>query len=157
MSPLKPIGFNSFFIPPVVTGGTLTSDATYYYRTFTSNGTLGVSGGVLSCDVMVVSGGGGGGSNRYSGGGGAGGLKLHTALSLSTNENVGIGGGGAGGSGGGANPGSAGQVLIWEVTQVVVEVTAALLVVQVVTAVRAVVDIHLALEFLVKATAVVLA
>jgi hypothetical protein len=50
-----------------------------------------------------------------------------------------------------------GQVLIWEVTQVVVEVTAALLVVQVVTAVRAVVDIHLALEFLVKATAVVLA
>ena len=45
---------------PVVTGGTLTSDATYYYRTFTSNGTLSVSVMPLTADIIVVGGGGGG-------------------------------------------------------------------------------------------------
>ena len=30
----------------VVTGGTLSSDATYYYRAFTANGTLGITGAI---------------------------------------------------------------------------------------------------------------
>lgn len=56
--------------PPVVTGGTLTSDATYYYRVFTAGGTLSVTNGPLSCDVLIVAGGGGastgGGGDRKS-------------------------------------------------------------------------------------------
>ena len=33
-------GLRTFVPPLVITGGSLTSDATYYYRTFTGNGTL---------------------------------------------------------------------------------------------------------------------
>ena len=55
----------------IVTGGTLTTSGGYNYRTFTANGTLGVSNGTLICDVLVVAGGGGGGAN-VAGGGGAG-------------------------------------------------------------------------------------
>ena len=47
---------------PTVTGGTLTSDATYYYRTFTSSSNLGVTGGTLTADCMVIAGGGAGGA-----------------------------------------------------------------------------------------------
>ena len=43
----------------VVTGGTLTSDATYFYRTFTSSGTLDVANLALLADYFVVGGGGG--------------------------------------------------------------------------------------------------
>ena len=57
-------------LKPVVTGGTLSSDTTYYYRAFTSSGTLGITGGTLSCDVLVVAGG-GSGSGDTGGGGGA--------------------------------------------------------------------------------------
>jgi hypothetical protein len=47
---------------PVVTGGTLTSDATYYYRTFTANDTLTITGDKpLAFDYVLVGGGGGGG------------------------------------------------------------------------------------------------
>ena len=46
---------------PVVAGGTLYSDATYYYRKFTANGTLAVTGGNVTMDVLLVAGGGGGG------------------------------------------------------------------------------------------------
>jgi hypothetical protein len=56
----------------VVTGGTLSSDATYYYRTFTGNGTLTVSESALTCDVLIGAGGGSGGgagSGSASGGG----------------------------------------------------------------------------------------
>jgi hypothetical protein len=65
---------------PVVTGGTLTSDATYYYRTFTTNGTLAVSDAPLTVDLLIVAGGGGGGGFYVGygaigyGGGGAGGV-----------------------------------------------------------------------------------
>ena len=38
--------------PVSISGGTLTSDATYYYRTFTGNGTLGVSSGTLPVNVL---------------------------------------------------------------------------------------------------------
>lgn len=56
-----------------VTGGTLTSDATYYYRRFTSTDTLAVTGANLTADVLVVAGAGAGGSSA-GGGGGAGGM-----------------------------------------------------------------------------------
>jgi hypothetical protein len=75
--------------PITVTGGTLTSDATYYYRTFTGNGTLTVSGGTLTADCLTVSAGGQGGGGdtqfprgveaRFVGGGGGGGGVLYSA------------------------------------------------------------------------------
>jgi len=76
-------GFSSSsIVKPTVTGGTLTSDATYYYRTFTANGTLTISNASLNCDYRVLGGGGGGGyakgelgkfSAVIAGGGGGGG------------------------------------------------------------------------------------
>jgi hypothetical protein len=60
----------------VISGGTLTSDTTYYYRTFTSNGSLNIAGVNLTADILVVAGGGGGGGGEGTngaGGGGAGG------------------------------------------------------------------------------------
>jgi hypothetical protein len=101
---------------PTLSGGTLTSDATYYYRTFTSNGTLSVSGPSLSVDYVVVAGGGGGGGqSTYNGtppecdntlnrnwqgaGAGGGGIRSGTA-SISGSNAITIGGGGTqGGSG----------------------------------------------------------
>jgi hypothetical protein len=53
-------------LKPVLTGGTLSSDATYFYRTFTANGTL-AGAGVTN----TGGGGGGGGANTntaYAGG-----------------------------------------------------------------------------------------
>lgn len=93
----------------VVTGGTLTSDSTYYYRTFTGNGTLSVSNGPLSnVDYLVVAGGGAGGNytNNTGGGGGAGGLRstvgatggggsLESSVTLTSgNYSITVGGGG---------------------------------------------------------------
>jgi len=88
------------------TGGTITSDANYYYHTFLSSGTFTPTQS-LTCDYLVVAGGGGaGGSN--GGGGGAGGLRstvtatggggsLETALSLTaTGYTVTVGAGGPG-------------------------------------------------------------
>jgi len=78
-----------------VTGGTLTSDSTYYYRTFTGNGTFAVSNGSLTADIMIVAGGGPGGGN-LGGGGGAGGYKYLTSYSIpSASHSITIGGGGA--------------------------------------------------------------
>lgn len=47
-------------VAAVVTGGTLTSDSTYYYRTFTSSGTLSISAAPLDIDYALCSGGEGG-------------------------------------------------------------------------------------------------
>lgn len=68
---------------PSASGGTVTSDATYYYHTFTGNGTFTVSGAPLVADVLMIAGGasGAGSISGYSasnGGGGAGGV-LYTA------------------------------------------------------------------------------
>lgn len=95
---------------PSVSGGTLTSDATYYYRTFTSNGNFIVSNASLTVDVTYVGGGGGGSANntdnqglggRYNGAPGGGGSGVNTrsgiVVSPSTNAIV-IGAGGAGAS-----------------------------------------------------------
>lgn len=66
---------------PIVTGGTPTSDATYYYHTFTANGTLTVSAAPLTADLLVVAGG-GGGAIDLGGGGGAGGYRSLTSQTL---------------------------------------------------------------------------
>mgnify|MGYP003872040983 CR=1 FL=1 len=78
-----------------VTGGTLTSDATYNYRTFTSTSNLVVSGASLSCDILVVAGGGSGGGGGGAGGGGAGGLVyLPSQLLTAQSYTCTVGGGG---------------------------------------------------------------
>ena len=100
----------SIIVPfPVVSGGTLTSDATYYYRTFTGSSNLIVSTNSLACDYLVVAGGGSGGvwseGTSYRDG-----LK---GTDSSFNSQISIGGGGGkswnnganadGGSGGGGS------------------------------------------------------
>ncbi len=95
-----------------VTGGIITSDATYYYRTFTSNGTLTVTGGSLSADLLIVAGGGGGGTSGYNGGGGAGagGYRAISGSSLNAGSySVVVGAGGAGGGTGSTAAGSNGS------------------------------------------------
>jgi hypothetical protein len=80
--------------PPTITGGVLSSDSTYYYRTFKSSSNLILSNASLPVDYLIIAGGGGGGG--YGGGGGAGGyLSNSTTLSPSTYSIL-IGGGGAG-------------------------------------------------------------
>ena len=81
-------GFGRFGISrPVVTGGTLSSDATYYYRTFTSSGDLNISGNSITADVLMIGGGGAsniqdGTNSGSSGGGGAGGAVYGTGRLL---------------------------------------------------------------------------
>ena len=80
-----------------VTGGTVTTSGSYTIHTFTSSGTLVVSGAPKSgIDYLLVAGGGGGGSTR-AGGGGAGGMTETTGVTLSTgNYTVTVGGPGSG-------------------------------------------------------------
>ena len=54
------------------TGGTVTSDSTYWYHTFTSNGTF-VPNQSLSVEYLIVAGGGGGGGTQLASGVGTGG------------------------------------------------------------------------------------
>ena len=92
----------SFNIPVVATsvpsGGTLTSDSTYYYRTFTGAGDFVVDGIALSADVLIVGGGGGGGSGigwTGPGGGGAGSVLYKSGINCSVGSypiTVGAGG-----------------------------------------------------------------
>lgn len=93
-------------------GNSVTSDALYYYHTFTSNGTFTVTGATgIICDYLVVAGGGGGGGgesqNGYGGGGGGGGaggyLSVQSALVTPNSYPIVIGGGGAGGASGNTN------------------------------------------------------
>ena len=56
-------------VAPTITGGTLVTSGGYNYRIFTSNGTLGITNGPVTMDVLAVGGGGGGG---FGGGGGYG-------------------------------------------------------------------------------------
>lgn len=96
---------------PKATGGTVTTDGTYFYHTFTSSNIFTPSQD-LTVDYLVVAGGGSGGAfNGYSGGGGAGGLRctigatggggsLESPLSLTAqNYTVTIGAGGSGSNG----------------------------------------------------------
>jgi hypothetical protein len=90
-------------VTPKATGGTVTSDANYWYHTFEMSGNF-VPNQSLTCDYLVVAGGGGGGT-EYGGGGGAGGFRTSiggSALSLTAQSYpVTVGGGGAGGTGAG--------------------------------------------------------
>lgn len=106
-------------VKPVVTGGTLTSDATYYYRTFTSGGTLGVSAADLTCDVLVVGGGGGGcvGTSGSAYGGGAAGAIVNEQFSKtapigSNTVTVGSGGAGSGTSGVSGSSGTSSSIVL---------------------------------------------
>ena len=84
----------SIIIPTSVTGGTLSSDATYYYRTFTANGNLIVSGSNLTSDLFIVAGGGPGGG---AAGGGAGGVRGISSVSFADGTYpAAVGSGGAG-------------------------------------------------------------
>ena len=79
---------------PKATGGTVTSDATYWYHAFEMSGNF-VPNQTLSCDYLVLAGGGGGGYDG-GGGGGAGGFRAFTSQSLTAqNYAVTVGGGGA--------------------------------------------------------------
>jgi hypothetical protein len=81
-------------VTPKATGGTVTSDATYWYHTFEMSGNF-VPNQSLSCDYLVVAGGGGGGTGR-GGGGGAGGFKTGTSFSVTAQSYpITVGGGGA--------------------------------------------------------------
>jgi hypothetical protein len=96
-----PRAFSITSVIPSVSGGTLTSDSTYYYRTFTSTGSLTVANAVVPADILMV-GAGGGGGRSLTGGGGGGAVGHFTSVQLSVGTNtVTIGAGGTtGGSGG---------------------------------------------------------
>jgi hypothetical protein len=88
-------------VTPKATGGTVTSDATYWYHTFEMSGNF-VPNQSLSCDYLVIAGGGsgGGGSGGVgAGGGGAGGFRTSiggSQLSLTAQRYpVTVGAGGA--------------------------------------------------------------
>jgi hypothetical protein len=75
-----------------ISGGTLASDVTYYYRVFPSNGTL-VLPSTLTADVLVIAGGAAGGG--WGGGGGSGGAIYFAGQTLTANSytcTVGAGG-----------------------------------------------------------------
>lgn len=79
------------------TGGNISTNGGYIIHTFLSSGSFVVSGGSLSCDILVVGGGGGGGWFAAGGGGGGG-----VVYQASSNVTVGsytviVGAGGAGG------------------------------------------------------------
>ncbi len=91
--------------PPTFSGGTVTSDSTYYYRTFKSSQTLTLNGAPVTVDYLMVGGGGG----SQGGGGGAGGLINTYSETLATGSYpilVGAGGAQNGGANGGALSGN---------------------------------------------------
>ena len=90
-----------------VSGGTETTSGVYTIHTFTSSGSLVVSGKELTADYLVVAGGGGGGGTR-AGGGGAGGMIESPGQTIPVGTHtVQVGGGGDGGPG--VNSGAAGS------------------------------------------------
>ena len=106
--PLGILG-SAISLPPVVTGGTLTSDATYYYRTFTANGTLTIADAPIEVTVWQIGGGGAGGIFSYigqwtgyfsshacyggGGGGGGGVVKTFTMTALPAASAITVGAG----------------------------------------------------------------
>lgn len=107
-------GIKSSSITAKATGGTVTTDGTYWYHSFYTSGVFTPSQS-LTADYLVVAG--GGGSGQTSGGGwnggcgGAGGYRNFTSQSFTaTNYAVTIGAGGAAGaySAGGGNYGANG-------------------------------------------------
>ena len=98
---------NTTFNPVILSGGTLSSDSTYFYRTFLSSETLSVSGGQLTADILII-GGGGSAGHTAGGGGGAGGVVYAESKILDpASYFITIGAGGAAGTfdGSDGNPG----------------------------------------------------
>jgi len=77
----------------------------YRVHTFTSPGTLSVSGGttgLTNVELLVVAGGGGGGGEKYGAGGGGGGVSFTAGMTLSPGTySITVGPGGSGGAPGG--------------------------------------------------------
>jgi hypothetical protein len=87
--------------PALVSGGTITSDSTYWYHTFLASDTLSVTQSSLdSCEMLLVGGGGSGSAiNSYlSAGGGGAGITLHSGSLNIGSYAVTIGAGGASGA-----------------------------------------------------------
>ena len=78
---------------PIVTGGVLTSDDTYYYHTFLSTDNLNVENGSIDVEALIIGGGGGGG---YLVGGGAGGVLIQSMTLGIGSYTATVGAGGAG-------------------------------------------------------------
>jgi hypothetical protein len=87
---------NSIFTGPVASGGILTSDSTYYYRTFTGTGALSISNQPITADYLLVAGGGGSGFGNGTGGGGAGGYLSGNMQLATSSYSIVVGSGGAG-------------------------------------------------------------
>jgi hypothetical protein len=68
---------------PLVSGGILHSDETYYYRKFLTSDNLVVTGSLIA-DILVIAGGGSGGCYGGTGGGGAGTISYYDLQNLST-------------------------------------------------------------------------
>jgi hypothetical protein len=93
---------SSALVPlPVVTGGELSSDSTYYYRLFNSSGSLVVDNASLDVEVRMLGGGGGGSLNvfepNYTGGhgGGAGWYNFFSTTATVGTHTVVVGAGGS--------------------------------------------------------------
>jgi trimeric autotransporter adhesin len=67
---------NQLYMGPILSGGTLSSDSTYYYRTFTANGNLSVTVAPITLNILAIAGGGSGG---VAGGGGGSGAAVHSS------------------------------------------------------------------------------
>ena len=82
-----------------VTGGNTTTSGGYTIHTFTSSGTLSVTGSPKTgVDYLLVAGGGGGGDTR-AGGGGGGGMTVTTGATIQPGSyTITVGAGGAGGT-----------------------------------------------------------
>jgi hypothetical protein len=88
-------GLVNYLITFQATGGTITTDGTYNYHTFTSSGTFEVVDGEGEVEVLLVGGGAGAGGN-CAGGAGAGGLKTFTSSISAGTYPVLVGAGGVG-------------------------------------------------------------
>lgn len=88
--------FNIIVKTQIVSGGTLYSDSTYLYRTFTSGTSNLVLASSVPVEYLLVAGGGGGAGGNAAGGG-AGGLIESSATLTAGTYPISIGGGGGGG------------------------------------------------------------
>ena len=82
----------SFSRVSTVTGGGLSSDALYYYRTFRASGTFTVDVVPLAAEILIVA----GGAGASGGGGGAGGARYEQVTLATGSYTVVVGSGGAG-------------------------------------------------------------
>lgn len=82
-------------VPANISGGTEVTEGNYKYHIFKTSGTLTVTAGVDSANVLVVAGGGSGGGVSFHGGGGAGGYIDTTASLTAGSYTITVGAGGS--------------------------------------------------------------